>query len=284
MSVNLDNAKRTIFDDRVKVDYESAGPDLRPCVSYRAVSGVDTYTFRTMGRALAEQRVVSQSELNNQDVSHGTVTCTLQNWYASELTDLFDQDKTNAPQEIPALAGVLANAVKRRETQLVIDAMDAATPGTTIAAGAAGMTADKLLQAREALKANDIMEPLCLLIAEEQERDLLTESGNKFTSADFAAASGAVTGDVRQGHFGINNYKIIGSGRSESGLSKSGNDRSCYLFVPSAVGLVCGFGGSPKTEVNYESDKAAWRSTVMIRANAAVIDTSGIVEIVCTED
>lgn len=283
MSINLDSAKRTLFDDQVKMAYQSAGPDVRPCVNFRSVAGVETYTFRTMGRALAEQRVVSQSELNNQDISHATVTCTLQNWYASELTDLFDQDKTNAPQEIPALARTLSQAIKRRETQLVISALDAATPGATVTASS-GLTAAKLLEAREHFKSQDIMEPLCLLMAEEQERDLLSESGNKFSSADFGAASGAITGDIRQGHFGINRYIIIGSGRSETGLAKSGNDRDCYMFVPSAVGLVVGFGGSPRTEVNYESDKASWRSTVALRANAVAIDGTGIVKITCTED
>jgi len=281
MSIELGtNAKRALFDDSYKAAYAAMGPNLRPFVTFREQMGVDTYKFRTMGRGMAQTRGASQSNLNVMGVAHGTVTATLESWYASELTDIFDQDKTNAPQEIPALAAVLAGATKRRETQLVIDALYAATIAASnqVGAGTDGLTVAKLVAARAALKANDIMETPTLLLTEKQEADLLALTA--FTSADFAASSGSVTGNVRQGHFGFN-YVLVGTGRDEDGLKiLSGDDRTIFAFVPSAVGLVCGLN---KTEVNYESASASWRSTSMLRAGAVVIDPLGVVEILCDE-
>lgn len=285
MSLELGtNAKRQLFDDSYKAAYQSAGPDLRPYVTFREQMGVDTYKFRTMGRGMAQARGAAQSSLNVVGFTHSTKTATLEDWYASELTDIFDQDKTNAPQEVPALAKALANATKRRETQIVIDALKTAynaglPSGNSITeAGSVGLTVAKLLSARAALKANDIMETPCLLLTEKQEADLLALTA--FTSSDFAASSGAVTGNIRQGHFGFN-YVLVGTGRDEDGLSLiETDDRVIFAFVPSAVGLVVGLN---KTEVNYESQVASWRSTAMLRAGAVAIDTAGIVSIECDE-
>lgn len=296
MSINLSNAARTLFDDSYKAAYESAGPDLRPYVTFRSQAGLDIYKFRTMGRGMARARGASQSGLDTLGIAHSTVNCQLENWYASELTDVFDQDKTNAPQEVPALAKVLANSVKRRETQLVIDALKNATltggnvitEDVTGGAAEAGLTIAKLLAARKAFKANDIMETPTLLLTEKQEADLLSLSNNQFTSADFSASSGAETGNIRQGHFGFN-YILVGSGRDEDGLpsgvsgggsNSTTDNRKIFAFVPSAVGLVVGLN---KTETNYESAYASWRSTAMLRAGACVIDTKGVVSIVCDE-
>lgn len=284
MSINLGTgAARQLFDDSYKEAYQSAGPDLRPYVTFRSQLGVDTYKFRTMGRGMAKARGASQSALDALGVAHGTKTATLESWYASELTDIFDQDKTNAPQEVPALAKVLASATKRRETQLVIDALKAAytsgIPASNKITGTSdGLTVDKLLQARRALKANDIMETPCLLITEKQEANLLGLS--QFTSADFSASSGAETGNIRQGHFGFN-YVLIGTGRDEDGLGLvNTDDRVCFAFVPSSIGLVVGLN---KVEVNYEPAAASWRSTAMLRAGAVAIDPLGMVSIECDE-
>lgn len=292
MSVNLGTgAARQLFDDSYKAAYESAGPDLRPYVTFRSQAGVDTYKFRTMGRGMAKARGASQSQLDALGVAHATVTATLESWYASELTDIFDQDKTNAPQEVPALAKVLANSTKRRETQLVIDSLNGVVgtlaASNVIAEGTdgTGLTIAKLLAARQAFKRNDIMETPTLLLTEKQEADLLALT--QFTSADYSASAGAETGNIRQGHFGFN-YILVGSGRDENGLpsgvtdagNSSTDNRRIFAFVPSAVGLVVGLN---KTEVNYESAAASWRSTAMLRAGACVIDKLGVVSILCDE-
>jgi hypothetical protein len=285
MSVNLvSGASRTLFDDTAKEAYQSAGPDLRPCVTFRTTTGSETYNFRTVGRMVAKERVVSQSELENGDLEHAKIPVSLVNIYASDVTDIFDQDSTNAPQEIAALSVAEAKAVKRAETQKVLTVLGAATLSAShvIAHGSVGMTASKLLQGIEQLRANDIEEEICLAFTERQERDLLSASDNKFSSADFGAVVGSQRSMIRPGHFGIGNYKLIGSGRAETGLKKASTTRSCFLFVPSAIGLVVGFGGNVATTV-MRNEHEMWRTTVKTRAEAVVIDALGIVEIQCTE-
>jgi hypothetical protein len=290
MSLSLGTeAGRKLFADKVKMAYQSAGPrNFNSLVDYVSVDGVTTYEFRTMGRGIASRRGPRQSQLTPMGIAHDTVTCTLLDWQANELTDKFDQAGTNAPREIEKLAVVIANALYRRKVQIVIDALDAPTyTGThTIAVGSpAGMTVGKLLSARRTMKADDIGEPVTMFMTEEQEYDLLVDTGNKFTSADFNAASGANTGDIKQGHFGYN-YVLIGSGRDETaasggtGLPKSSTTRVCFAFVPSSTGYV---EGMFEQESNYESDKVSQRSTGLLWAGGVVIDAGGIVEVNCTE-
>ena len=287
MSLQLhENASRTLYDDSYKAAYAAMGPDLRPYVTLRSHSGLEDFYFRTMGRMVATTRGAMQQQVPTTDVDHAKVQCTLTNLIASTLTDIFSQDYTNAPQEVPALAKVHAGAIKRQETQKVIDAMNAARvaglpTGHAIAeGGSVGLTAAKLLLIRKALKANDISEVPTIAIGETQEYDLLAASDNKFTSADFSAAAGATTGNIRQGHFGFN-YVMIGTGRDEDGLPLiDSDDRVVFAWVPSAVGLVTAL---EKREVNYESDKVSWRSTAMLRCGAAVIDTLGLVSAECDE-
>jgi hypothetical protein len=283
MSLELGtDAARTLFSDKVKMAYQSAGPrNFESLCDYVRQEGVQTYKFRNMGRGIATRRGARQSQLTPMGITHGTVDCTLLDWQANELTDIFDQATTNQPREIEKLSVVIANALFRRKIQILIDALDAPTyTGThTIATGSVGMSVAKLLTARRALKADDITEPVTMFQTEEQEYDLLIDSGNKFTSADFNAVSGANTGDIKQGHFGYN-YVHIGSGREETGLPKASTTRTCFAFVPTSVGYV---DGMMKTEVNYESDKASWRSAGFLWAGAVVEDAGGIVEVLCTE-
>jgi hypothetical protein len=287
MSITLHtDASRTLYDDSYKAAYASMGPDVRPYVTLRQHTGLEDFYFRTMGRMVATDRGAMQSQVPTTDVDHAKVRCVLSNLIASTITDIFAQDYTNAPQEVPALAKVHAGSIKRQETQKIIDALNAArvaglpTGHSQTEGGSVGLTAGKLLIARKALKANDIGETPTILIGETQEYDLLAASDNKFTSADFSAASGATTGNIRQGHFGFN-YLMIGTGRDEDGLPLvDTDDRVCFAFVPSAVGLVTAL---EKREVNYESNIVSWRSTAMLRCGAAIIDTKGVTSIECDE-
>jgi len=287
MSVTLSSgAARTLFDDTVKHAYQSAGPDLRDCVTFRSVTGSDDYRFRTMGRAQALQRGADQTAVSNANVAHATVTCALNDFYISELTDVFGQATTNAPQEIVALAKTIGNGLKRKEAQLVIDALDAATIPAGNQIGGTNITLDNnvvganpegialLSEGRSLLKANDIDEQPCFLFSEREEMQLL--NNDTFVSADYSSYRERDNGDIRDGHYGLK-YRRVGSGRDEDGLALSGTERVCYMFVPSAVGLAVNI--DCKTEVNYESDKLSWRSTGLLKAGACVIDTSGVVAI-----
>jgi len=271
--------------DDAKDEFQSAGPDLRPWVDFQALSGALTTNFRNIGKTTARKRGSSQTKVTQDNLTHGVVPVTLEDYYSQIPTDVFDQDTTNAPQEVSKLARIQARAVKRLETQQILDVLNAASFDTahTIAAGAVGMTVSKIMQARQQFKALEIDEPLVLLQTEEQESDLILASDNKFTSADFSASQGSETGDVQDGHFGVSKYITIGSGRAETGLGKSGTTRDCYMFVRSAVGLAVGFNGALQHRVDWDLDNLTNVSTAFSRGQAAIIDALGIVKIQCKE-
>lgn len=275
-------AARTVYSDAAKEAYESAGPDLRAHVNFETTEGAEAHVFRTTGRAIGRERAADLTELKNANITHGKVPCTLVDIYSSDVTDLFAQDTTNAPKELVKFAKTHARAVKRKETQQVIDALVAGvgTWAGTIVHGGVGMTIAKLVGAMKLLRKNDIDEPPCLLYTENQEADVLQLT--QFTSADFAAAMGARKGEVQEGHYGVSAYKRIGSGRDETGLPKASTTRTCILFVPSAVGLVVGFNGELKTDIT-KSEHLWHRHTVYQRSQSKQIDGLGVVGIECTE-
>lgn len=277
-------AARTLYDDTAKKAYQSSGPDVRPSVTFRTTAGADTFTFRYTGRAVAKKRIVSLGELENANIAHGKITVDLENHYSSDVTDVFDQDSTNVPQEIADLASEHAAAVKRAETQVVIDAIvNAAGYAGTVVHGSEGLTIAKIVGGLKFMRANDIEEPVTLWYTENQEADVLQLQ--QFTSADYARMMGmpaAMSGRVQDGHYGIARYLRIGTGRDEDGLPISATTRSCFLSVPSAVGLVVGFGGSVKTSIK-ETEHLHWRHTVYTRMAAKARDTLGLVKVECTE-
>ena len=77
-------------------------------------------------------------------------------------------------------------------------------------------------------------------------------------------------------------FKIIVVGdRSEGGLPLSTNDRTCYAFHKSAMGMAEGMG--IKTEINYVPEKTSFLVNSMFSAGAVAIDDEGIVKITCDE-
>ena len=128
MSKYLSSVAVTEFDSMVHQIYQADGR-LRNAVTQRTGVVGDTYKFRTMGKGLANQKA-SQADVTPMDVTHSLVTCVLENWNAPEYTDVFDQAEVNFDEK-SQLARSIALAIRRREDQLIIDALDACTPTAT---------------------------------------------------------------------------------------------------------------------------------------------------------
>ncbi|NNJ74541.1 MAG: hypothetical protein HKP56_05220, partial [Anderseniella sp.] len=139
MSKHLSSSAIQQFDDEVKHAYQSGGQGLSETVRVRNNVTGDTYNFRKMGAGAATERGPSQSDVTPMDVSHTLVPCTLTNWIAAEYTDIFDAAEVNI-DERSELASTIANAMKRRKDQMILDALAAATPAATVATGAAAFT------------------------------------------------------------------------------------------------------------------------------------------------
>ena len=75
-------------------------------------------------------------------------------------------------------------------------------------------------------------------------------------------------------------FHVVGD-RDEGGLPLSTNDRTCFAFHRSALGV--GVGIAPKTEINYIPEKTSFLVTAMLSMGAGAIDTDGIVDVICDE-
>ena len=59
------------------------------------------------------------------------------------------------------------------------------------------------------------------------------------------------------------------------------NDRTCFAFHQSALGVAVGMPAS--TEINYIAEKTSFLVTAKLSMGSIAIDTDGIVDVVCRE-
>jgi len=277
MSKQLTDAAVAQFDGEVKHAYQGMGM-LRPTVRNRTGVVGSTHRFPKMGKGTATPRI-SQTDVVPMNIAHTNATATLEDWNAPEYTDIFDQQKVNY-SERQELATVIAGAIGRREDQLIIDAIDAASTTLTVseAIGGAntGLNTSKLRRAMRLLDDNAVPAGqryfLGHAIAKEQ---LLGET--EPTSGDFNTVRALVNGEITS----FVGFQFLWmETRSEGGLTLASNIRTNYAWhggPMGSVGLATGINFN--TEVNYIADKTSWLANGLFSAGAVTIDALGVVEI-----
>jgi hypothetical protein len=269
MSKNLSAVASIEFDSMVKHAYATKGL-LKPAVTVRNNVVGDTYKFRNMGKGLANQKSTSDL-VTPMDVSFDFAIATLQNWNAPEYTDIFDQAEVNFDEK-QELADTIAGALGRRCDQLVIDAMDAASP-TTIAHGSAALSMAKVVEAQVSLRAQGVPNSnLFAAINAKGLGGLLDDS--KATSSDFQTVKALVTGDINS----LAGFTfVVLDDRSEGGLTVASNTVDSYFFHRDAVGLAIGI--DMKTSVDYVPERTSFLCNGMLKAGSVVRDVSGLIEV-----
>jgi hypothetical protein len=271
MSNTLSSVAVTEFDSMVKHAFQNASL-LRDTVTVRNNVIGDTYKFRAMGKGLANQKVTS-ADVDPMDVAHSLITATLQNWNAPEYTDIFDQAEVNFDEK-QELATTIAGALGRRLDQLVIDAMDAASP-TAVGVGTTGLLATDLIDAKvELVKQGVGSGDLYCAINAAGLAGLLADE--KTTSADYQAVKALVNGEINT-FAGFNVVVIEDRAGNEGGLTIASDVVSAYAYSKEAIGLAVGI--DMKTSIDYVPQKTSFLCNGMLKAGAAVRDTAGLVEI-----
>lgn len=280
MSKFLSSVARQEFDSQVKHAYQQSGK-LRMCVTNRTGVNNDIYKFRRMGKGLANQKA-SQADVTPMDITHNLINCVLENWNAPEYTDIFDQAEVNFDEQ-SELASVIANAMGRRQDQLIIDALgnisaDAGTALADIAVGGAGMTVDKIRKAGAAFDGVGMgMEGRYIAWNKTQKQQLL--GSTEATSSDFMNVKALVNGDIDT-FYGFK-FVLI-EDRAEGGLPGAGTtSATSYAFHTDSVGLATGI--DIKTEINYIAEKTSWLCNGVMKSGAAVRDAEGVIKIL-TDD
>ncbi len=239
--------------------------------------------FPKIGKGTAQVRT-PQTDVVPLNTSFSTVTATMTDYIAAEYSDIFDQQKVNF-DERQELAQVVGKAIARREDQIIIDVMEAASPGATIAntvvtsgsAAASDLNIGKIIAAKKALDAANVPPT---------DRHAICHANNlagllgdeRAISGDFQNIKALVAGEINT-FLGFRFY-VVGD-RDEGGLPLSTNDRTCFAFHRSSIGMAVNM--NQKTEINYVPEKTSFLVNSMFSAGAVAIDDEGIVKITCDE-
>ena len=274
MAISLSNAFVTLFDAEVKQAYQGVA-QLVPAVRQRRGVEGSTVKFPKVGKGIATARV-PQSDVTPMNVGFSTVTCTLQDWNAAEYSDIFSQAKVNF-DERNELVKVVANAIGRRQDQLIINALAASSTSNVVTEDEGGtdtgLNVAKLRAAKRLLDKNNVpMDNRHIIIHANSLSNLLSETA--VTSADFNTVRALVSGELNT-FLGFT-FHTIGD-RDEGGLAIAASERKLWAFHRDAVGYAEGI--APRTEINYIPEKTSWLVNAVFSAGAIAIDAEGIVEV-----
>jgi hypothetical protein len=271
MSNTLSTVAVTEFDSMVKHAYQNASL-LRNAVTVRNNVVGDTYKFRAMGKGTAAARGTTQTDVTPMNVAHSLVTATLANYVAPEYTDIFDQAEVNFDEK-QELAKTIAGALGRRLDDIVISAMDAATPAATVGDGATALAATDLIDAKvELVKGGVGSADLYCAISGAGLAGLLADE--KVSSADYQNVKALVNGEINT-FAGFN--VIVIEDRTVGGLTTTTDVTAGYAFAKDAIGLAIGVDN--KTTIDYVPEKVSYLCNGMLKAGAAVRDTAGLIQI-----
>jgi hypothetical protein len=279
MSVQLSNAFVTLFDAEVKQAYQGKAMLVGAVRQRRGVEG-STVRFPKVGRGVATPRI-TQTDVTPLNVGFSNVTCTLQDWNAAEYSDIFSQAKVNF-DERSELVQVLGNAIGRRQDQLILDALTAASGTGTVSNDIGGsdtnLNVAKLREAKRLLDAKNVPpEGRNIILHASGLASLLSETA--VTSSDFNTVKALVSGEINT-FLGFT-FHVLGD-RTEGGLIIDGSlDRTCFAFHKDAIGYAEGI--APRTEVNYIPEKTSFLVNSVFSAGAVAIDAEGIVKITARE-
>jgi hypothetical protein len=208
----------------------------------------------------------------------------MSDYNAAEYSDIFHQAKVNF-DERQELVQVVSKAIGRRMDQLILDGLDAASSPSTVAktvvtsgsATASNLNVGKLIAAKKALDANNVpFDDRHIIVHANNLSGLLGDE--RAISGDFATVKALVAGEINT-FLGFRFY-VIGD-RDEGGLPLSTNDRTCFAFHRSSIGMAVNM--NQKTEINYVPEKTSFLVNSMFSAGAVAIDDEGIVKITCDE-
>ena len=282
MAQSITNAFVTLFDAEVKQAYQGESSILG-CVRLRQGVQGNTYKFPKLGKGSATARI-PQTDVTPLNVTYSQVTATMSDYNAAENSDIFHQAKVDF-DERQELVQVVSKAIGRRMDQLILDGLDAASSPSTVAktvvtsgsATASNLNVGKLIAAKKALDANNVpFDDRHIIVHANNLSGLLGDE--RAISGDFATVKALVSGEINT-FLGFM-FHVIGD-RDEGGLPLSTNDRTCFAFHRSSIGMAVNM--NQKTEINYVPEKTSFLVNSMFSAGAVAIDDEGIVKITCDE-
>lgn len=276
MSANLSNVFLAAFAERIKHVYQAEGSTLKGTV--RTETGVvgSTKQFHVYGAGIASLRVAN-TDVVPMSTTKTPVIATLQDWYASDYSDVFDQLKINF-NDLAAIEKAIGMALRRRHDQIIIDAINATASPQTVAQTVGANDAFNMGKIRRAKRLlDDAGVPSGgrhLAVTGTGIEQLLGSPA--ITSQDYSNVKRLIDGEIDS----LLGFKIhnIETRANEGGLpNPSGTLWRALAWHEEAVGLAEGM--AFKAEVNYVPQRLSWLATGMLSAGAITIEDNGIVRI-----
>lgn len=275
MSIYVNDVAIEMFDPMVKQAYQSMGFKLRGTMRERTNVVGKTAKFPKIGTGIAKQKAI-QDDVEPMNLAYTRPEVTLQDWYASDYSDIFSQREINF-DEMRELSEALGASIGRRADQLGLDALEASATTNTIAAGGTGFTFAKYTTLNKFFSKNNVARGIKRYIAidAEGEEDILNEQ--KFTDNDFTQKRILDNGSTLDGLFMFGYNWIVFGDMDEGGIPVSGSTHTAFAWAQNAMGHAIGMDFS--NEVNYIPVKTSFLVTSKYKANAVAIDDVGIVKI-----
>lgn len=271
MSLQIANAFVKQYETEIHNAYQRMGSKLRDTVRSKKNVQAASTVFQKMGKGSASTKA-RHAQVPVMNVEHSNVEVFLKDYYAGEWLDKLDEFKAGS-DERGALINAGAYALGRKTDELIIEALNSAP--APIAAGAAGLTKAKVLDAFERLGGKDVPDDgeRYAVVGWAQWSDLLDIQ--EFANADYI-------GEDELPWNGSQAKRWLGTlWIPHSGLTKTGVNRRCHWFHKSAIGHASGH--EVKSDVTWHGDRASYFVSNMMSQGAAIIDPDGVVSIECQE-
>jgi hypothetical protein len=271
MANTIDQSFITDYDSEVHAAYQQYGSKFRNTVRLKQLNPGQIARFPTLGRGTATDKARNGDVVPMNPV-HAYKDVTSTDKYAPEYLDTLDDIKNNIDErQLYARAG--AGALGREIDKRITTVMDATTHNA-IAAGSAGLSKMKLLQAIAMLNAHDVPDDgdRWGVLGATQWEEFINIA--QVSSRDYVTDLNWTKGTQVINWRGIKWF-------FHSNLPLSTTTRSCFLYHRTSVGLA-----ENKTitnEINYIPQKVAWLINSMMSCGAVLIDEEGIVKIACDE-
>jgi hypothetical protein len=273
MSTDINIAFVKQFEREVHEAYQRQGSKLR--VAVRTINNVkgSSVVFQKVGKGTASTKSAN-GMIPVMNVSHTSVECALQDFYAGDWVDKLAELKINH-DERSVIANAGAYALGRKTDDLIIAALSSAST-YTIPDGNIGLTRDKVLLAFEKLGGADIPDDgqRFAVVGWKQWSELLKVP--EFSNSEYV-------GFDELPYKNMQAKKWLGTTWIPmSGLPIDANDiRSCFWFHKNAIGHASG--SDVQSDITWHGDRAAHFVNNMMSQGAALIDGTGIVVIGCDE-
>lgn len=271
MSITIDQAFITDFEDSVKLAYQQGGSKARGTVRLKTGVVGSTCRFQKLGKGTANKKS-RHGKVVPMNATHSYADATLEDWYGGDWVDKLDELKINI-DEREAQARTGAYALGRKIDNIIFTAARSGLPtAQKVTCAGTSPVLSEIQSAFKILNDNDVPDDgnrFCACTPAFWNGLLSLE---QFSNADYIGAETHpyLTGTQAKRWLNIVWYmstQVINDGTYDYNL----------LYHRSAIGL--GEGTDIITDITWHGDYASHFVDNMLSAGAVSIDTEGIVEI-----